>query len=289
LFRWRVAGHGIRLHERRLSGRFICPEGALGRLDAVILDGKVALVTGGTRGIGLAVSERFAREGAHVVMASVDSSEQRTVARDCVEEASAPGRVVRALRCDVGVPHEIELMISMVRDEFGRIDILVNNAGIAGYGDLFETSLDELQRIYDVNYRGALLCSLGAARIMIEARCPGRIIMTSSLGALTGSEVQAQYCATKAALHNLTMSLAMLLGRHNITCNAVAPALILTDMSEHELADPDRQAALLQRTPVGRIGDPRDLATAYLYFASPESGFTTGTYLRIDGGVLLRV
>jgi L-rhamnose 1-dehydrogenase len=253
------------------------------------LTGKVALVTGGTRGIGLAVSESFAREGATVVMASVDSEEQLSLARESVAALAAPGCAPSALRCDVADPAQIVALVSDTAAQHGRIDILVNNAGVGGFGSFFDMSLEEWQHIVDVNYRAVFLCSREVARVMIDQHIHGRIITTSSLGVFTGSVAQFHYSSTKAAIHNLMQSLAVILGPYGITCNSVAPALILTEMSRPDLEDPIRRQSLVDRTPVRRVGQPADVAAAFAYFASDESAFTTGAFIRVDGGLFINV
>jgi L-rhamnose 1-dehydrogenase len=250
------------------------------------LGGKVAIVTGGSRGIGLAVSRAFVAEGATVVMASVDSAAERERALDAT--SARPGAST-ALFCDVSDPAQVDAMVAEVLDKHGRIDILVNNAGVGGWADFFTISIEDWQRTLDVNYKGVFLCSRAVARAMIDRGIRGRIITTTSLGVFVGDVKQFHYCATKAAAHNLMQSLAVILGPHGITCNSVAPTAILTDMNREFYADKTSREAVEKRTVVGRIGSPEDVAAAYVYFASDDSGFTTGSYIRIDGGILIHL
>lgn len=253
------------------------------------LHGKVAIVTGGTSGIGLAVSSRFAEEGASVVMASVDVPEVMEEARKEVSAVASADAAVAAVHCDISEPAQIERLVSDTASRFGRIDILVNNAGVPGYGSFLDATPAEWDAIVNVNYRAVFLLSQAAARVMIEGGRGGRIITTSSLGVFTGSEIQTIYCSTKAAVQNLMQSLAVVLGPYGITCNSVAPGVIETPMSRAEFGEPERRASLVNRTVVGRIGEPGDVASAYLYYASDDSAFTTGTFIRVDGGVLINV
>jgi NAD(P)-dependent dehydrogenase (short-subunit alcohol dehydrogenase family) len=220
----------------------------------------------------LAVSKAFVEEGATVVMASIEPSEERDRA---VEETAVRPGASTAVLCDVSDPQQVDGMVAGVLDKYGRIDILVNNAGLAGWADFFTISTEDWQRTLDVNYKGVFLCSRAVARAMIDRGIRGRIITTSSLGVFVGDVKQFHYCATKAAAHNLMQSLAVILGPCGISCNSIAPTAILTDMNRDFYAYPANRGAVSKRTVVGRIGEPADVAGAYVYFASDDSGFTT--------------
>lgn len=250
------------------------------------LKNKVAIVTGGSRGIGRAVSLGFAREGARLVIAAVDDEPVRQAA---VVEIAALGGQATHLYCDVSQPADVDRMVAATLARFGTIDILVNNAGICPFHDFLTMPLDLWQRVQDVNYKGTFLCSQAVARVMVERGIRGRIIVTSSLGAFVGAETQSHYCPTKAAVYSLMKCIAIPLGRYGITCNAVMPGAIETDINREELADPARRALMKQRAPIGRVGRPEDLVSAYVYFASDDSAFTTGSHILVDGGVYIQL
>jgi L-rhamnose 1-dehydrogenase len=180
-------------------------------------------------------------------------------------------------------------MVADAVTRHGRIDILVNNAGVGGWADFFTISAEDWQRTLNINYKGVFLCSRAVARVMVDRSIRGRIITTSSLGVFVGDVQQFHYCATKAAAHNLMQSLAVILGPYGITCNSIAPTAIMTDMNRTLRDDPAIREYVEKRTVLGRVGEPSDLASAYVYFASDDSSFTTGSYLRIDGGISIHL
>jgi len=243
------------------------------------LTGKVAIVTGGSRGIGRAVSEMLARSGAHVV---VNYAGNEAAARETVESIVAAGGNADAKQFDVSDAAAVDAAISEVHKRLGRLDILVNNAGIAMDQLLLRVKPEEVERTFAVNVNGAIWCAKSAMRIMMRQRT-GRIIHLSSVVAESGNPGQAVYSASKAALIGLTKTLAREYASRGVTVNVVAPGFIETDMTSG-LPD-EAKKAILAQTPAGRIGRPEEIAAAVLYLASDEASYVTGQVLRVNGGM----
>lgn len=250
------------------------------------LEGKVALITGGAAGIGLATARRFVEEGARVALADV--------AQEAGERAATelgPGALFH--RVDVTDGAGVEAWVADVHARFGRIDILINNAGIIRDHQLVRVKDGEIvgtmseadfDLVLAVNLKGTFLCTRAVVPIMIRQRS-GVILNASSIAGLDGNFGQTNYVATKAGIVGMTKVWARELGKHGIRVNAVAPGFtateILRTMPEKVLE------AIRARTPLGRLGDPRDIANAYLFLASDEAAFITGAVLRVDGGLVL--
>jgi len=243
------------------------------------LTGKVAIVTGGSRGIGRAVSEMLARSGAHVV---VNYAGNEAAARETVESIVAAGGKADAKQFDVSDAAAVDAAISEVHKRLGRLDILVNNAGIAMDQLLLRVKPEEVERTFAVNVNGAIWCAKSAMRIMMRQRT-GRIIHLSSVVAESGNPGQAVYSASKAALIGLTKTLAREYASRGVTVNVVAPGFIETDMTSG-LPD-EAKKTILAQTPAGRIGRPEEIAAAVLYLASDEASYVTGQVLRVNGGM----
>lgn len=245
------------------------------------LEGQVAIVTGGARGIGAAIGRALAQEGARVALADVDlAAAQRTAA-----ELPPPGGPGWALAVDVADREAVQAMVSQVQAEFGRVDILVNNAGICPLTPFEEIEEAEWDRVLAVNLKGAFLCSQAVVGLMKE-RGYGRIINISSVaGKMGGVMVGAHYAASKAGLLALTWCLARAYAPYGITVNAIAPATVDTDMTR---AWPEEvRQNLAQSIPLGRLGRPEEVAAAAVFLASEEAGFITGEVLDVNGGFLM--
>jgi NAD(P)-dependent dehydrogenase (short-subunit alcohol dehydrogenase family) len=242
------------------------------------LSEKHALVTGGGRGIGLATAKVFAREGAAVAIADLD--ETRAIEAAAAIEA-AGGRAL-AVQADVGDPASINRMVETIVTAFGRIDILSNNAGIGGNTPFLETTLEEWQRILQVNLTGAFLVAQAVARVMAQ-NGGGKIINIASLSGQRGGEGRAAYGAAKAGLDLLTRVMAVELASLNINVNAIAPGAIETEMARfaHDAATRAAYHALI---PMERYGTPEEIADAALFLASDESRYVHGHTLNVDGG-----
>ena len=243
------------------------------------MSGKTAVVTGGSRGIGRAICLELARRGANVVFSYAGNT---AAAEKTLEELKALGVEARAVQGNVADPAAAKTLIDTAVKELGGIHILVNNAGITRDGLAMAMKEEDFDAVIETNLKGAFLCMKAAIRHMMKARY-GRIVNMSSVVALRGNPGQVNYCASKAGLIGMTKSLAKEMGARGITVNAVAPGYISTDMTA-ALPDAARQA-MLSTIPVGRAGNPEDVAAAVAFLASEEAGYITGQVLSVDGGM----
>ena len=244
------------------------------------LDGQVALVTGGSGGLGSLAARAFAAAGADVIAAARAHARCEAVA----EEVRATGRRAMALSVDVTQRSSVEGMVAKALDAFGRVDILFNNAGVITPAAVTDLEEEDWHRVMDVSATGTWLCSRALAPQMIE-RGAGRIINMASILASRGIPNRAPYCAAKAAVANLTRAMAVELGPKGVNVNAVAPTVIVTDLNRHLIEkQPQVYGTVLARMPLGRLGQPEDLAGALVFLAAPASAFVTGQILHVDGG-----
>jgi 3-oxoacyl-[acyl-carrier protein] reductase len=243
------------------------------------LDGKVALVTGGSRGIGRACCEALAAQGASVIVNYVKGEE---AARACADAIVKNGGKAEIASFDVADTPKTEAAIEALVKKHGKLEILVANAGIAIDGLLLRLKDEDLDKLFDVNVRGALTSARVATRSMMRAKW-GRIIFLSSVVGEMGNAGQTGYAMTKAALLGATKSIAREYASRNITVNAIAPGFIDTDMT-HGMT-PQLKEEMLKVVPLGRTGTPREIAAACVYLASEEAGYVTGQVLRVNGGM----
>ena len=246
----------------------------------MLLEGKKAVVTGGTRGIGFAVVETFLKNGASVALFG---SRQETVDKALAKlKAENPDWDVMGLAPDLTDYAAVEAAMAKVTEAFGRIDILVNNAGITRDGLLLMMKPEDFDAVIAANLRGAFLCMKAVARQMVKQRY-GRIVNLSSVVGLRGNAGQVNYAASKAGVIGMTKSLAKELAGRNITVNAVAPGFIGTDMTA-ALTETAKNAAL-GSIPMGRMGTPENVAKAVAFLAGEDAGYITGQVLAVDGGM----
>lgn len=243
------------------------------------LKGEIALVTGGSRGIGKACSLALAKAGAEVIVNYVSNAK---AAEETVEEIRAAGGAAMAAQFDIGNVEQTQSMIETILKDKKKISILVNNAGITRDGLMMRYSVEDWDSVLDTNLRGAFLASQAVLRPMMKDR-KGSIIHVSSIVGLTGNAGQAAYCAAKAGLIGLTKSMAKEFASRNIRVNAVAPGFIDTDMT-HELTEAQKEA-MLKLIPLGRTGKPEEIADAVVYLASSASSYVTGQTIVVDGGM----
>jgi 3-oxoacyl-[acyl-carrier protein] reductase len=247
------------------------------------LDGRVALVTGASRGIGRAIAVALGRRGAKVI---INYAAREDAARAAAAEVEAAGGKASVLGFDVARSEQVTESIKQIGKDHGGLDILVNNAGVAINGLVMRFKDEQWQRTLDVNLTGAFNCTRAAATLLLRAKEAGRIVNLTSVVGEMGNGGQAAYAASKAGVIGLTMSLARELASRGVTVNAVAPGFIDTDMTAEHLPDAQRQK-LLGEIPLGRIGRADEVADAVAFLAGPEAAYITGQVLRVNGGLLM--
>ena len=245
------------------------------------LEGKVALVTGASRGIGRATALALAEAGANVVVNYAGSTDK---ANEVAEQIRAIGREAITYQCNVSDSDAVQAMIKDTIAKFGKLDILVNNAGITRDNLLMRMKEDEWDDVIDTNLKGVFLCTKAFTRQMMKQRS-GRIINVASIVGVIGNPGQANYVAAKAGVIGLTKSTARELASRGITVNAIAPGFITTDMTD-ELTD-EQKEAMLQQIPLAKFGQASDIANAVLFLASDDANYITGQTLHIDGGMVM--
>jgi glucose 1-dehydrogenase len=246
---------------------------------------KVAIVTGGAKGIGRAIAERFAREGARVVVADVNQD----AGSAAVQEIGAHG-AVRFVRCDVSDKADAENLVASTVQVWGSVDVLVNNAGIVHAADFLDVSEADFDRVLRVNLKGAFLVGQAVARQMVAqvkaGGAPGAIVNMSSVNAVFAIANQVPYSASKGGINQLTKVMALSLAPHGIRVNAIGPGSIMTDMLATIATDKPAKNRLLSRTPLGRIGEPEEIAAIAAFLASDDASYITGQTIYADGGRL---
>lgn len=242
---------------------------------------RTVIVTGGSRGIGFGIATCFAKLGERLVIADVDLAAAEKAAAE-LDQLGAKGSF--GLRCDVSQGADAEKLVADTVDRCGRIDVLVNNAGICPFQEVMEMSAQTWHRTMDINCTGAFLCTQAVARHMIHRGGGGRIVFITSLAENVTGPAQVDYGASKAGMRMTMVGFATALGKHGITSNAVAPGMILTDMTRHHWEKPEPAAFIKTRVPVGRIGTPEDIGHAVVFLASDGAAYISGVTLRVDGG-----
>ena len=241
------------------------------------LTGKIALVTGSTRGIGRAIAETLSEAGARIAVVGRDQAR-------AAEVAAALGKDAQGFGADVSDPASVTSLVESVEKAFGQIDILVNNAGLTRDNILFRIKDEDWDMVLDANLRGAFVAIRAASRGMMKRRW-GRIINIASIVGITGNKGQANYAASKAGLIGLTKSVAKELGSRNILVNAVAPGFIETDMTK--AMTPEARTSLAGQIPLDRLGRSQDVASAVAFLASEHAAYITGQVLVVDGGMVM--
>ena len=247
----------------------------------MLLDGKCALVTGASRGIGRAVALKLASEGAKVAL---NFAGNEAAANAVCEEIKSAGGQAILFKADVSDEAAVQQMVQTVAEAFGRIDILVNNAGITRDGLLARMKEEDWDAVLSTNLKGVFLTTKAATKLMMKQRA-GRIVNMASVVGVTGNAGQANYSAAKAGVIGFTKTIAKELASRGITANAVAPGFIDTDMTS-ALSDKAKEAAL-SGIPLGRMGTPEDIAAAVLFLVSDQASYITGQVLNVDGGMVM--
>jgi NAD(P)-dependent dehydrogenase (short-subunit alcohol dehydrogenase family) len=249
-------------------------------------DNKVAIVTGAARGIGLACAQRLAADGASVVIADIDREEGKKAAAGLADA----GHSIEFAKCDVADKLDIRKLVSSVAGAHGSIDILVNNAAVIDSAPILELKEEELDRVLQVNLKGPFLLSQAVARQMVEqieaGGAPGSIINMSSVNAIFALPDHAAYSIAKGGLSQLTKAMSLALAPHGIRVNAIGPGSIMTPMLEKVATDKSVANRILSRTPMGRFGDPEEIAAIASFLASEDASYITGTTIYADGGRL---
>lgn len=244
------------------------------------LASKIALVTGGAQGIGLACAQRFAREGARVAIVDLDPERGDKAAR----ELAIPGLFIQA---DVARDDSAAHVLQTVSERLGPVDVLLNNAGITHAADFLDLRIEDFDRVLGINLRSYVLFGQAVARQMVARKAPGSIIHMSSVNAVLAIPNQVPYVVSKGAVNQLTRVMAMALAPHGIRVNAIGPGTIGTELARKAvMGSPEAERMLMSRTPLGRLGEPDEVASVAAFLAGEEGSYFTGQTLYPDGGRL---
>lgn len=249
------------------------------------------VVTGGSRGIGRAIAIESARQGADVLINYSSANDAQYDAREAstqvVKEIEHLGRRAASIEADIGEPASAQRIVDAAVKDFGRVDVLSSNAGICPFHTFLDLPAEVFERTMAVNLHGAFYVVQAAARQMKKQGHGGAIVATSSISALVGGGLQAHYTPTKAGVHSLMQSCAIALGPYGIRCNSVLPGTVATDLNRKDLANPEKLDYMQGRIPLGRLGDPKDVADAVIFLASDMARYITGAALLVDGGLFV--
>jgi len=246
------------------------------------LEGKVALVTGSSKGIGRGIAIRFAQEGADVVINYNSSADE---AQEVLKEVEATGRKGYVVKANLAIVSEVRQLISEGVNHFGKLDILINNAGIEKHAPFLEATEEDYDKVLDVNLKGVFFATQTMAQHLVSTKRPGKIINTSSVHEELPFPNFTSYCAAKGGLKMMMRNLSIELAPYGITINNIAPGAIQTPINTALLNDKAKLTALLQQIPLARLGKPEDVASLAVFLASAESDYVTGATYVIDGGL----
>jgi len=252
----------------------------------MLLQGKTVLITGGSHGIGRATAVACAKQGADI---AINFLHEPDAAAAVVAEIESLGQRAIAVKGDVADLNAAPAFIEAAVKAFGKVDVFVSNAGICPFHAFLDMPAEVLERTMRVNLHGAYYMTQAAARRMQQQGSGGAIIAISSISALVGGEMQTHYTPTKAGVHSLMQSCAIALGRYGIRCNSVMPGTIATDINKEDLADPVKRKYMEGRIPLGRLGEPDDVAGCVVFLASDLARYVTGSSLLVDGGMFVNL
>ena len=247
------------------------------------LKDKVSIITGATKGIGLACAEEFAKEGSKVVL----SGRTESLGEEAAERIRAGGGDAEFVRCDISQNAQIQNLVKKTLEKYGRIDVVVNNAGVNHSANFFDISEEDWDWVMSVDLKGTFLLSQAAAKVMVDQGIQGVIINMSSVMAVMALADQVPYCAAKGGVNQLTKAMAIALGDYGIRVNAIGPGPVLTDLMQRVVNNKEKEAELLSRLPLGRIAECREIATVAVFMASDDSSFFTGQCVYPDGGRMI--
>ena len=244
------------------------------------LDGKVALVTGSSRGVGRAVALGFAQQGAKVV---VNYTSNQGAADEVVSEIESMGTAAVAVKADVALKSDVELLVGKAVEAFGKLDILVNNAGFTRPAMMVKMEENQWDQVVDIHLKGAFLCSQAAGKLMKEQKS-GKIINVTSVAGLVGTVGQINYSAAKGGIISMTKSIAREMARYNVCANVISLGIVATDMTEKIRTDEKLKEIYMNRILLKRFAEPQDISPAFCFLASDVSNYITGQLLCVDGG-----
>jgi len=248
------------------------------------LHNKIAIITGATKGIGRACADEFAREGAKVVLAGRTQS----LGEAAAAEIRAAGADALFVPCDVSQKAQIDALVQTTVAHYGRIDIVVNNAGVNHSAKFFDTTEEDWDWVMSVDLKGTFLLSQAAARVMVEQDIPGAIVNLSSVMAVLALADQVPYCAAKGGVNQLTKAMALALADYGIRVNAIGPGPVMTELMQRVVHNPEKEAELMSRLPIGRIAECREIARVAVFLTSDDASYFTGQCLYPDGGRMIQ-
>ncbi|MBC8263462.1 MAG: SDR family oxidoreductase [Anaerolineales bacterium] len=248
------------------------------------LEDKVSIITGATKGIGLACAYQFAKEGAKVVL----TGRTESLGNEAVEKIRAEGGDAIFVACDISQSDQVQNLIDATVEHYGRIDVVVNNAGVNHSANFFEITEEDWDWVMSVDLKGTFLVSQAAARVMVEQGIPGVIINMSSVMAVLALADQVPYCAAKGGVNQLTKAMALALSDYGIRVNAIGPGPVMTELMRRVVHDKEKAAELLSRLPIGRIAECEEIARVAVFLASDDSSYFVGQTIYPDGGRMIQ-
>lgn len=248
------------------------------------LKDKVSIITGATKGIGLACAYEFAHEGAKVVL----TGRTESLGQEAVDKIRSEGGDAIFIRCDVSQADQVQNLIDETVEQYGRIDVVVNNAGVNHSAKFLDITEEDWDWVMGVDLKGTFLVTQAAARVMVEQEIPGVFVNVSSVMAVMALADQVPYCAAKGGVNQFTKATALALSDYGIRVNAIGPGPVMTELMQRVVHNKEKEAELLARLPIGRIAECREIATVAVFLACDDSSFFTGQTIYPDGGRMIQ-